>query len=228
MKKPTQIKIIFTKYFPIEYLNSFFSKQFKIHSEDFILRKFNDKNEILANLKGEKNFITTSFIATKYILELPISGNFYCVGETSANLIKKEKKEVFTTQLNADNLAKWIVKNIPQKTNFVYFCSKIRNPLLKTYLTKKNYSLKEIITYNTLLIENKLEENYNAYVFFSPSGVKSFHKKNKIPQKAIIFAIGKTTEQALKNYDYPEIIIPEEPKTDLLLKKIQEYYGYKK
>lgn len=221
-------KILLTKFYKPQILKQKFSKPLEIFSQDFIQTQVIPLEEIQKKLKREQKFIVTSKIAAKHILPLSLSGTFYCVGKTSAQLLSNAGHSVVTTQPDAESLSQWLLKNTTTKSTIIYFCSEIRQPTIAEALQESHIQLKEIITYYTFSQSIKLNQDYDAYAFFSPSGVKSFLKENKIPKKSVIFAIGKTTAQALEKKGITQVEIPKEPDADNLFKKIEEYYGNQK
>lgn len=76
----------------------------------------------------------------------------------------------------------------------------------------------ETITYNTIVKSTVLQQEYDWYVFTSPSNVEGFFKENTIPEKAKILAIGKQTRDAIKKYTNKEIKTPEESSERGILK----------
>jgi len=64
-------------------------------------------------------------------------------------------------------------------------------------LPLQNISYKKIPVYKTELLYPKIDEKYQAIVFFSPSGVRSFAKFNSLDDMKI-FSIGKTTTSELE------------------------------
>lgn len=56
----------------------------------------------------------------------------------------------------------------------------------------------ETILYQTQPIEEKIDEDFAAIIFTSPSNVDGYLVKNNIPQKSRIIAIGETTATILK------------------------------
>ena len=68
-----------------------------------------------------------------------------------------------------------------------------------------NISYKKIPVYKTELLYPKINEKYQAIVFFSPSGVRSFAKFNQLDDVKI-FSIGKTTTAEIEKLTDNKII----------------------
>ena len=68
----------------------------------------------------------------------------------------------------------------------------------------------------------KIEKEYQAILFLSPSAVKSFFSLNKISSSTLLLAIGKTTAAEIKNWCENRILIGQETSTDSLVDKLIE------
>ena len=66
-----------------------------------------------------------------------------------------------------------------------------------------------IVIYNTIELNPKIEKNFNVLVFFSPSGVRSFAKNNAFGN-CKIYSIGETTSDEVRKYTENEIITSQE------------------
>lgn len=61
--------------------------------------------------------------------------------------------------------------------------------------------IKEIKVYENQILKPELKRVFNAYLFFSPSGVESFVQgDNEIPANSKVFSIGKTTAESIARY----------------------------
>ena len=59
-------------------------------------------------------------------------------------------------------------------------------------------------------------------VFYSPSAVHAFYTQNRTGKNTLLFAIGKTTEEAIHQYDSRKVIVGHEAsKTDLVKRAIE-------
>ncbi|MES1223753.1 MAG: hypothetical protein ABUT20_50120, partial [Bacteroidota bacterium] len=58
----------------------------------------------------------------------------------------------------------------------------------------------------------------------SPSAVNSFFSVNKIDNKTILFAIGKTTAGEIKKFAVNKIIIADAPSKELLAEQAIKYF----
>ena len=222
-------KILFTKSYPNEWLASEFSHEFCIKSIDFISTETIDleliKNKISHN---SQNYIITSLRAAQHIQPLNLVGNFYCVGAKSAQIFLQNPQNKVQTFENGKDLISKIQKSEIRNQKFQYFCSNIRRDEIPDGLHNLGHYLIEIITYKTISQKVKIENDFDAYVFFSPSGVNSFAEQYAIPQKASIFAIGETTANAAKTYFGGKVLTPKNPDLKSLIRLIKKYFDAKK
>lgn len=234
LKVNSMISILFTKKYAQTFLMQHFSQNFEVKSVSFIQTELVDleliKNQIQPNTH---NYIITSFRAAKHIQPIGLTGNFYCVGEKSAEILLQNPKNQVQTFDNGQDLVKNfqalnaepITLNSELIThNFIYFCSNIRRDEIPYGLRNLGHQVQEIITYKTISQKVKMENDFDAYVFFSPSGVKSFQEQYAIPQKASIFAIGETTANAIEKAFNKKALTPEKPNIELLKKLIKTYF----
>ena len=82
--------------------------------------------------------------------------------------------------------------------------------------------MREITVYQTILSPVKLEKEYDAVLFFSPSAAASFFSKNSLPAKTVLFVIGNTTAESIRSHSANKIITADEPdKTKLISRAIR-------
>ncbi|WP_309597470.1 uroporphyrinogen-III synthase [Flavobacterium davisii] len=80
----------------------------------------------------------------------------------------------------------------------------------------------EIEIYETILAPQKISTKLDGILFYSPSGVKSYLKNNKITDE-ICFCIGTTTAKALKNIT-KNIIVTNQPSIENVIIQCLNYY----
>lgn len=136
---------------------------------------------------------------------------FYTLAGTSKTLLEQYGH---TPQLTADTgsaLAKAMLEG-GVKGVVTFICGNLRMPYLPDVLRENGVQVKELIIYNTEFNPLSCEQDFESYVFFSPSGLDAFLIKNKIPENATIVAMGKTTAGHIANKTgINEIIYPEKP-----------------
>ncbi|QAR31542.1 uroporphyrinogen-III synthase [Ornithobacterium rhinotracheale] len=208
------LKILLTKKLSPEVYQSALPKA-QVDSMDFISTEYFPDREILAKIENETDFIVSSLKAAQWAIKNQIKGNFYCVGEKSRNLLSKNNP-VLATAGYAEDLVQIIQEKYNQK-RFCFLCSDIRLDTIPDTLKSSKILLTEVPVYRTRSLAPPLEAPYNAYAFFSPSGVKSFFKTYKIPNNSFIFALGDSTKNSLESFTENRIFTPENPKTQDLI-----------
>jgi uroporphyrinogen-III synthase len=163
--------------------------------------------------KIKKNLIFTSQNAVLSILENENVAQIktkpvFCVGLKTKALLEENGFEVVVYVDYAEDLAEIIIL-IYKEESFTFFSGNLRKDLLPKTLKKAKIDFSEIEVYETKLTPIKIKEKVDALLFFSPSGVESFLKNNKIT-KEICFCIGNTTAEALIT-NTKNIIVAEHP-----------------
>lgn len=105
----------------------------------------------------------------------------------------------------------------------VFFCGNKRREELPAILKEAGITVHEIIVYQTEETPSKVEEDLDAVLFFSPSGVQSFFAANQLKKEAVCFAIGRTTADAVAAHTRNKIITSEAPSPEAMLAAVQHY-----
>jgi uroporphyrinogen-III synthase len=122
----------------------------------------------------------------------------FCVGKKTKSLLEENGFKVVKMTEYASELASYLVEN-HKNDSFHFFCGNIRSDEIPSKLKENNINFKEIEVYTTTLNPKKFERQFDAVLFFSPSGVRSFVSENKINNSKAI-CIGKTTASEAKIY----------------------------
>ena len=132
--------------------------------------------------------------------------NCFCVGEKTKSLLEENDRKVIAMTEYASQLAENLVNN-HRNDSFHFFCGNIRSDEIPSKLKENNISFEEIEVYRTTLNPKKFERKFDAVLFFSPSGVRSFVEGNTNNNKITAFAgitkavcIGTTTAFEAKKY----------------------------
>lgn len=146
------------------------------------------------------------------------------IGQTTKELINElfGEENLIATGNNAAELANNLVD---KEGPFVFFCGDQRRDELPDIFTEHNKALKEITVYKTIKQSVPLEDGYDGILFYSPSAVESFFESNQLNESVIVFAIGKTTAETVRNYVNNDIILTEKPGKENLVKTMIEYYN---
>lgn len=131
----------------------------------------------------------------------------FCVGEKTKALLEDKGQHVAKMTEYASELADYLVENHKSDT-FHFFCGNIRSDEIPTRLKNSNICFKEIKVYNTTLNPKKFERLFDAILFFSPSGVRSYCKEegNLKNNNTLFVCIGTTTADEAKNYSKNVVI----------------------
>ncbi|KAN0015244.1 hypothetical protein ACTFIU_001570 [Dictyostelium citrinum] len=260
------LKYLYDNGSDIEYFGIIFTSSNSIKSIDSFLSSFSKENN---NCKYDQE--TQFFINNKLKFK-----NIYIIGETSCNLFIKVfgkyiSQNLIVVESNATDLAKRITidynnnnqnennnnnnnnnsNNNNNKKPLLYFCGNQRREELPTYLNNNNIQLKELITYQSQVSNDSINDILNLVkrvlqsntimeiywlVFFSPSGVDfvmetidnqlstlSLSRTSFFNNKIKVAAIGKTTENSLKNYNIKVDIVSPFPNAQSLFSAISNY-----
>lgn len=206
------MKILFTKSLErekvSEKLGADFSVDFvEVIKTEFIKTKsFGLKNDslIFTSVNGVKAFFENGFSPNENFAEPKNYNKIYVVGSQTKKELGQHNFGTFKLCKNASELSQFIVENSVNE-KFLHFCGNIAIDILDKNLPLQNISYKKIPVYKTEILYPKIDEKYQAIVFFSPSGVRSFAKFNQLDDLKI-FSIGKTTTSELEKLTDNKII----------------------
>ncbi len=169
-----------------------------IHTEILKTKPFGLKNYslIFTSVNGVKSFFDNGFKPNENFAEPKNYNKIYVVGSQTKKELRKHNFGTFKLCKNASELSQFIVENSVNE-KFLHFCGDIALDVLDEKLPLQNISYKKIPVYRTNLLYPEIDEKYQAIVFFSPSGVRSFAKFNSLDNMKI-FSIGKTTTSELE------------------------------
>lgn len=173
---------------------------------------FTSQNAVLSVLKAVKHPETLNILKSK---------NVFCVGIKTKQLLEENGFNVIAYTGYAADLAE-IITLIYNKEKFTFFSGNLRRDTLPKALKNAKIVFNEIEVYETILTPQKLNTLFDGILFFSPSGVESFLKDNKITNQ-MCFCIGTTTAEALEKHT-KNIIIAHQPTVEnVIIQCINEY-----
>lgn len=183
-----------------------------------IIARTNDelKSQIAAWSEKISTIVFTSAHAVKFVagfLSRKPDWKIYCVrNETRLAVINYfGNNSIAGFEGNAFELSQCMINDGVRDA--LFFCGDQRMDILPENLKKNGITLTELVVYNTRLTPVHIDEQPDAILFFSPTAVKSFFSKNELSPGTTVFAMGKTTSSALKEFtDRPVIISPESDK----------------
>jgi uroporphyrinogen-III synthase len=150
----------------------------------------------------------------------------YCIGNNTRRAVEKHFGAPAIADV-AEN-ALWLAdKIISRKINapVIFFCGNQRRDELPDRLKAAGIKVQEMVVYETMPTPKKLDNDFDAILFFSPSGVVSFFSMNQVQPATILFAIGSTTAAALTMYTKNKIVKADTPEKTDLVKKVIEYFN---
>ncbi|VAV84352.1 Porphobilinogen deaminase / Uroporphyrinogen-III synthase in Bacteroidetes, divergent, putative [hydrothermal vent metagenome] len=176
-----------------------FHNDIKVNSSDFIQINTNRIKPFL--LKSEiKNVIITSKNAVEALItnipteELQFK-NIYCVGRRTKRMVEQKIGKVTHSEKNAKKLAEYLVEYL-EGTEVTYFCSDLRLDDLPNILSENNITVNEVEAYSTKFASERIDDNVEGVMFYSPSTVKSYLLENQADK--IAFCIGESTAAEAK------------------------------
>ena len=143
----------------------------------------------------------------------------YCVGDKTKQLLEKNGQKVVKVAKNAALLAEFLMEHCANDS-FVFFTGTHRMKEIELAFKQKNRSLTVVEVYTTIAQPKALGE-FDAILFFSPSGVESYLQKNTL-KHALCFAIGPTTAKALEPYTQ-KIITASQPTVEHLIAGVKKH-----
>ena len=221
------MKLLSTKIVSKKFKDLLIKNNYQIEEKSFIkILPFKSKS----NISILENIIFTSKNAVEIILKNYIIKNnlankdIYCVGKSTAELIKKNNLNLIKSEDNSKNLSKFILANFKNsKNSFTYFSGKKRIRELENNLKKNNINIIVHEIYDTLLTPLKINDLYDGVIFYSPSAVKSFFKGNNSLNNTYGFCIGNTTAKELNNYSN-RFSVAKSNSEENMLESINKYF----
>lgn len=197
------------------------------------------------------DFIETT--AFPFKLELFINKNFDALAFTSASAVKfffenkgaasfANNKQVFAIQgktqeellargiqtdisaASAHELAAAIIKSNVAK-DVLHICGNLRLPVMEDNMREAGILYTDLMVYQTGTKAKKVNDAFDAILFYSPSGVESFLVLNNIDNETVYCCIGNTTARELKEKKSTiTIILPEQPSPQSMLTAVSNYF----
>lgn len=188
-------------------LNIDFHKFIKIEgipAKDFRKDRVN-LSEFTAIILTSRNAVDHFFrIAQEMRVEIPDTLKYFCISESTAFYLQKyvqyRKRKIFHGKQNFLDLMEVIKKHKDEK--FLLPCSDIHKTSMTQLLETHEINYTKAIIYKTVasnLSGIKIDE-YDMFIFFSPSGVTSLFKNfpDYKQGNTLIAAFGPTTSRAIK------------------------------
>lgn len=169
--------------------------------------------------------VFTSKEAVKSVLKSKtknvLSKSCLCVGSKTKSFLEKKGFTVLESADYAEELIQ-IIESKYKTNSFTFFCGNIRRNTIPDFFQQNKIVYNEIVVYETKLKQHQIKEPFDGVLFYSPSGVNSFLKKNSLENKTC-FCIGTTTAKALEN-KIENIIIASQPTVENVITEVIKYY----
>ena len=224
MKKP--IRLLSTKKLLVNQKQFLLNANISVVEADFISIK---QQKVAIEIINE-NLIFTSQNAVLSLVEnlektdtldLLRKKNVFCVGLKTKALLEENGFNVIAYTGYAADLAE-IISLIYSKEKFTFFSGNLRRDTLPEALSEAEVVWNEIQVYETVLTPQKISGTFDGILFFSPSGIESYLKNNKIT-KETCFCIGTTTAEALENITN-NVIIANQPTVENVIIQCINFY----
>jgi uroporphyrinogen-III synthase len=172
--------------------------------------------------------VFTSANAVNSVARLGIDGgqwHVYCISGLTQKTVEHAfpQATIAAVATNGKSLAEKMLNEGGKHNKVLFCCGDRRRNEVPEMLAAAGVAVEEVVVYNTVLKPVTVSDNYDGYVFFSPSGVESFLNYNDLPKDATVFTIGETTAACLKDIA-GKIIISEQPDTAFLIKKMISHF----
>ena len=173
---------------------------------------FTSQNAVLSLIENLEDTDTIELLKKK---------NVFCVGMKTKGLLEENGFNVIAYTGYAADLAE-IITLIYGKEKFTFFSGNLRRDTLPDALKEAKIVFNEIEVYQTILNPQKISGTFDGILFFSPSGIESYLKNNKIT-KETCFCIGTTTAEALENITN-NVIIANQPTVENVIIQCINFY----
>lgn len=178
-------------------------------NENLIFTSQNSVLSVIENLQGTET------------LDLLRKKNVFCVGMKTKGLLEENGFNVIAYTGYAADLAE-IITLIYGKEKFTFFSGNLRRDTLPEALSEAKVVFNEIKVYETNLTPQKISGIFDGILFYSPSGIESYLKNNKIKNETC-FCIGTTTADALENVTN-NVVIANQPTIENVIIQCINFY----
>lgn len=153
-----------------------------------------------------------------------IGWKIFCLSGKTKKAVEAAEGSLGTIAATAENaalLANIIIKQ--EVKELVFFCSDQRRDELPHILQQNGIVVHEVIVYQTVETPKKMEREFEAILFFSPSAVRSFFSVNQLNENIVCFAIGTSTATAIASFVTNMVFVSESPEQEGMLKAIVQF-----
>lgn len=202
-------------------------KGMQITSKNFI--EVMPLSYVFTGLGKEMALIFSSLNAVNYfdLTAIDEKTKVYSVGNKTSQKLRDAGFIHLTQGRNAEDLLLQIKNDPNPPEEYMFICGDLRLSTLPIGLSDQGKKLEEVWVYQTQVTPQKEEKVYQAYLFYSPSGVKSFFLNNELPKGAIAFAIGQTTQRIIEEVKNTkaEVQVAKTATIEGLLDAVEKHYS---
>jgi len=200
-----------------------------IQTKTIITKKVQEQIEHISTLNTTVIFTSGNAVEAvqEHLQNKKPAWKIFSVGNSTSSLVKKifNEETVISVADNARALSEKIIKHKGSINEVYFFCGDKRRDELPELLTKNNIPVHEVEVYTTTILQYETEKYYDGILFFSPSAVKGFFENNVVEEKTVLFAIGNTTAEEIKNFSKNKIIVSDTPGKQDLINKVIGYFN---
>jgi uroporphyrinogen-III synthase len=142
----------------------------------------------------------------------------FCVGTRTQSALEEGGFSVHQRFSSASDMANEVTK-LGQPATFI--CGSKRLPIVEEVFRDKQLKLQVLVVYKTTRTPRKFFEKWDAILFFSPSGVHSFHEQNK--QAPLAICIGETTAECAQTYGHPTVLSKNQTKKSVVQAAVDHF-----
>lgn len=149
----------------------------------------------------------------------------YSIGNTTRKLVEEAwgADRIVATAENAQRLGERLIDDGVKEV--VFFCGDIRRDELPHKIRSEGGKVEEVVVYQTEETPTKLAKEYDGILFFSPSAVQAFFSSNRASKQTVFFAIGKTTEEAIRQHKGGKVVVARVTDKVALAQQAIDYLG---
>jgi len=222
MKK---IKVLLTKSFSDEYLKNFGADSIEWLQHPFITFNYKHLPHLQKQIEGiDAPFIFTSqnaVVGFERNVALNIESKVcFCLNGATQTALESSGWKIIATANSSERLAQKIIQSNIHEA--IFCCGNIRMDVIPNKLQHAEIHLREFVVYETIFNPKVIENHFDAIVFFSPSGVESFFKMNRLQDPTKIYCLGEITASSLNIKAFKNIVISPTSTSNSLLKIIAD------
>ena len=154
--------------------------------------------------------------------------NFFCLQGKTKKAIQDapflRKAVIAGEAVNASLLADEIIRK--EIKEIIFFCGDQRRDELPNKLKEAGIKVHEVVLYETIGTPVAVDNDLDAILFFSPSGVQSFFAINELNANTVCFAIGATTKNNISSFTSNTVITGLIPDPKEVINELIEHFKH--